>query len=55
MSDDQLLFREQMGVPFVDETFLKGKLSEISVDMKALPDDASIEQLDRAIARHIKV
>ena len=55
MSAGQLLFREQIGVPFVEETFLKGKLSEISADMKALPDDTSIEQLDRAIARHIKV
>lgn len=42
-------------VPFVEETFLKGKLSDISNEMKGLPDEPSIEQLDNAIARHIRV
>lgn len=55
ISPDKLLFRKQITVPFVDETFLKGKLSDISNEMKGLPDEPSIEQLDNAIALHIRV
>lgn len=55
ISSDKLLFRTQIAVPFADETFLKVKLSDISNEMKGLPDEPSIEQLDDAIARHITI
>jgi len=50
-----LLFRKRITVPFAEESFLKSKLSDISNEMDKLPDEPSIEQLDEAIARHIKV
>lgn len=55
IASDKLLFRTEMAIPFVDETFLKGKLSDISNEMENLPDEPSIEQLDEAIARHISI
>lgn len=55
LSRERLLFRKNISVPFTEETFLKGKLSDISNDIKDLPEDASIEQLDAVIERHIKV
>lgn len=54
-SSKRLLFREQIGVPFADETFIKGKLSDIAAEMNALPDEPRIEDLDAAIAKHIKI
>jgi hypothetical protein len=55
ISRSRLLFRKNIGVPFSGEPFLKGKLSDISNEMKILPGDASIEQLDAVIANHIMV
>ena len=54
-SPARLLFREHIGTRFNDEMLLIGKLSDISVEMRDLPDDALIEQLDEIIERHIKV
>jgi hypothetical protein len=38
----------------LEEQFLQGKLAEISRDMESLPDEASIEQIDAVIERHLK-
>ena len=54
-SAEKLLFRKQITVPFAEEAFLKGKLSDISKEMDKLPDEPSIEQLDEVIARHITI
>ncbi|MDO8208562.1 MAG: DUF1353 domain-containing protein [Gallionella sp.] len=55
LSREKLLFRAHIDTPFNEERFLKGKLFDISADMESLPDDATIEQLDGIIERHIKV
>lgn len=55
LSPRKLLFRKNISSPFIEETFLKGKLSDIANEMEKLPDDASIQQLDDAIAKHILV
>jgi hypothetical protein len=54
MSRKKLLFRMRITTPFVEESFLKGKLSDIADEMHGLPDDPSIQQLDDAIAKHIR-
>ena len=54
-SANRLLFRTTMTLPFADETFLKGKLFDITQMMRALPAEATIAQLDNAIASNIKV
>ncbi|MDO8369341.1 MAG: DUF1353 domain-containing protein [Candidatus Nitrotoga sp.] len=53
-SPARLLFRPHIGTRFNDELLLIGKLSDISREMQDLPDDASLEQLDEIIERHIK-
>lgn len=55
ISSEKLLFRTKITVPFAEETFLKGKLSDISTEMQGFPDEPSIQQLDDAIAKHIRV
>ena len=50
---ERLLFR----VPFKpnsDEQFVQSKFQELSSDLLAIPDDASIEELDVVIERHLK-
>ncbi len=52
-SRERLLFR----VPFVaaaDEQFLQNKFHEVAAELKELPDEVTIEEIDRVIARHIK-
>lgn len=55
LSSEKLLFRKLIAVPFAEESFLKNKLADISNEMLGLPDEPSIEQLDDAIAKHIKL
>lgn len=53
LSKNTLLFR----VPFKatsDEQFLQGKFQEIASELKSLRDDASIDELDAAIDKHVK-
>lgn len=52
-SSAKLLFRSSIGSRFNDESFIIGKLSDISGEIRGLPDDASVEQLDEIIERHI--
>jgi len=54
LSREKTIFRERLDVPVLEEQFLQGKLAEISRDMKSLPDEASIEQIDAVIERHLK-
>jgi hypothetical protein len=55
ISREAMLFRKRPDVPVLEEQFLQGKLSEISQDMESLPEDASVQQLDAIIERHLKV
>lgn len=55
LSAKRLLFRNHITVPFAEESFIKGKLSDIANEMKGIPDEPTIEQLDEAIAKHIKI
>ena len=55
ISSNKLLFREFISTPFNEELFLKGKLSDISNEMKGLSDDSSLEKLDEIISHHLKV
>lgn len=55
LSRERLLFRKRMDFPVHEEQFLKGKLADISRDMESLSDEASIEELDAIINRHVKV
>ena len=55
MSREVLLYRTVKEGPSPEVTFLQGKLAEISRDMEALPEEASIAQLDKVIKRHLKV
>lgn len=53
MSKETLLFR----VPFKassDEQFLQGKFQTLASELANLSDDASIEELDAVINRHVK-
>lgn len=53
LSKDRLLFR----VPFKatsDEQFLQSKFQDIATELKALDDEASIDELDAAINKHVK-
>ena len=50
---ERLLFR----VPFVaatDEQFLQSKFHEVAAELKGMPKDAPIAEIDKVIARHIK-
>lgn len=42
-------------VPAPEETFMRGKLAQIQDDLRSLPDNASLEQLDQVIERHLPV
>lgn len=55
IAPQKLLFRKKIAVPFVDESFLKGKLSDISDEIRALPHEADLEKLDSIIAKHINI
>lgn len=55
ISSGRLMFSKNVSVPFSEESFLKGKLSDISNEMKILSGDGSIEQLDAVIAHHSKI
>jgi hypothetical protein len=54
LSANRLLFRNEITVPFAEESFIKAKLSDIANEMKDLPNEPTIEQLDKAIAKHLK-
>ena len=41
--------------PSPESAFMHGKLAQISREMEGLPDEPSIEQLDAAIKKHVKV
>ncbi|MGF6331135.1 hypothetical protein ABH909_004013 [Pseudomonas sp. BS3782 TE3695] len=53
LSQDRMLFRKRLDLPVLEEAFLQGKLSEISREMESLPEEASIEDLDAVIGRHL--
>jgi hypothetical protein len=55
LSRENLLFRKGLDTLGLEEQFLRGKLSEISQEMEALPDEASIESLDAVIECHLRV
>lgn len=55
VSREAMLFRKRPDIPLLDEYFLQGKLSQISQDMESLPEEASVEQLDTIIARHLNI
>lgn len=42
-------------VPTPEESFMQRKLAQIQADLKSLPDDASLEKLDRVIEKHLPV
>jgi len=55
LSRERLLFRRRGAPPVLEEQFLQGKLSDITREMESLPDDASIDQFDKAIAKHLNI
>ncbi|MGJ0429034.1 DUF1353 domain-containing protein [Methylobacter sp.] len=55
ISSETLLFNMPLDVPTLEEKFMQGKLSDIAVEMKELPEGASVEQLDEAIERHLQI
>jgi hypothetical protein len=55
ISREAMLFRKRPEVPVLEEQFLQGKLAEISRDMESLPEEASVEELDAVIGRHLKI
>ena len=55
LSVEAMLFRRRMDVPILEEQFLQGKLAAISRDMDSLPAEASIEDMDAVIERHIRI
>ena len=53
-SRERLLFR----VPFKttsDEQFIRDKFHELAMELKDLPDEASIKDIDNIIRRHVKL
>jgi hypothetical protein len=55
ISRETLLFRGRPEVPVLEAQFLQGKLAEISRDMESLPEEASVEELEAVIERHLKI
>jgi hypothetical protein len=47
--------RANLGVPSLEEDFLRGKLGDISEDITKLPPGASIADMDAVIERHLPV
>jgi hypothetical protein len=55
LASENLLFRERPDVPLIEEQFLQGMLSDISREMQSLPEEASVEELDAIIERHLRL
>jgi hypothetical protein len=54
-SNDRLLFRPMTEARGLEEQFLKTKLDAISTEIRGLPKNATIRDLDAIIKRHIRV
>lgn len=53
-SAKSMLFSEPMNLPSPEAQFLQGKLADISSEMKSLPEDATVQQMDDIIENHLK-
>jgi hypothetical protein len=54
-SAETMLFRRRIDIPILEEQFLQGKLAAIAKEMDSLPDEATIEDMDAIISRHINI
>ncbi len=54
LTRENFLFQDPLNSPIASKQFLKGTLSDISDELKNLPDEASIEQLDAVIDKYLK-
>lgn len=54
-SSERMLFRAKTVRHSIDEEFVQQKFDDISEDVRSLPEDATIEQLDAAISKHLNI
>ena len=55
MSSERLLFREAPYAPSANERFVQDKFQEIALDMKSLPANATIADIDAVIQKHLQL